>query len=248
MAYGIQWLRSLVFNFAMYLAMAVIAVVFLPWALFSARGAYAACHTYCRWVRWSAAWMIGLKTEVRGTPPTGPVLVAAKHQSFLDILMIFGAMPRGRFIMKKELAWAPILGQYAWRIGCIFVDRGKRGQAIIKMMRDVDAGNTTPGQVTIYSQGTRVAPGVRMPYKAGTGVLYQQLGQPCVPVACNVGVFWPRHGVYRKPGTAVVEFLDPIPPGLPKAQFMAQLETAVETRSDALMAEAGFTMPRIDKA
>jgi 1-acyl-sn-glycerol-3-phosphate acyltransferase len=187
--------------------------------------------------------MIGLRCEVRGTPPTtGGILVAAKHQSFLDILMIFGAMPRGRFIMKKELMWAPILGLYAWRIGCVFVDRGKRGPAITRMIRDVAAGNAEPGQLTIYSQGTRVAPGAYLPYKMGTGVLYEQLGQPCVPVACNVGVFWPKRAIYRKPGTAVVEFLPTIPPGLTKGAFMVQLEQQVEAHSNALMAEAGFTL------
>lgn len=242
MSHVFQWLRSLLFNFLMYLAMAVLAVVFLPWALVSPRGAYAACHAYCRWVRWSARVIVGLHTEVRGTPPTGAVLVAAKHQSFFDILIIFGALPRSRFIMKKELIWAPILGQYAWRLGCVFVDRGKRGQAIARMLRDVEAGRDSAGQLMIYPQGTRVVPGVRAPYKMGTGVLYEQLGQPCVPVACNVGLFWPKRGVLRKPGTAVVEFMEPIPPGLPKSDFMVHLEQAIEARSDALMAEAGFPL------
>lgn len=240
MSYAIQWVRSLIFIGAMYLAMLVIALIYLPWAIVSRRGAIAACHMYCAWVRWSAAWMIGLRTEVRGTPPTDEVLIAAKHQSFLDIIMIYGAVPRGKFIMKRILIYAPILGQYALRIGSIPVDRGKRGQAIKKMVADVAAGRALPGQLIIYPQGTRIAPGVRAPYKIGSGVLYKELGQDCVPVACNVGVFWPRHGIYRKPGLAVVEFLPRIPAGLPVDQFMAQLQAAVETRSNALMAEAGF--------
>ena len=240
MSYAIQWVRSLIFIGAMYLAMLVIALIYLPWAIVSRRGAIAACHMYCAWVRWSAAWMIGLRTEVRGTPPTEEVLIAAKHQSFLDIIMIYGAVPRGKFIMKRILIYAPILGQYALRIGSIPVDRGKRGQAIKKMVADVAAGRALPGQLIIYPQGTRIAPGVKAPYKIGSGVLYKELGQDCVPVACNVGVFWPRHGIYRKPGLAVVEFLPRIPAGLPVDQFMAQLQAAVETRSDALMAEAGF--------
>ena len=79
-----------------------------------------------------------------------------------------------------------------------------------------------------------------MPYKVGTGLLYQQISEPCIPAATNVGVFWPRHDVYRKPGLAVVEFLDPIPPGQSVADFMAALERVVEAASDRLMAEAGF--------
>ena len=244
MRYALQWRRSLVFVGQMYVMLAVIGIGFLPWALLSPRGARAGCMSYCRWVRWTATWMVGLRTEVRGTPPTGEVMIAAKHQSFLDILIIFSAVPAGKFIMKRELLWAPIVGQYGLRIGCVPVDRGKRGLAIKKMVADVARGLTQPGQLIIFAQGTRVAPGVKRPYKIGAGVLYEETGQTCVPAATNVGVFWPRHGIYRKPGLAVVEFLPEIAPGLDKATFMKRLETEVEAASDRLMKEAGFDCAR----
>ncbi len=238
--YVVQWLRSLVFVGQMYLMMAVLAVFFTPWAMVDRRGAFAGIHTYCRWVRWTAGWMIGLKSEIRGQVPTDEVLIAAKHQSFFDIIMIVSVVPRPKFIMKKSLRWAPILGYYAYRIGCVAVDRGKRGQAIQKMVRDVDNGRQLPGQLIIYPQGTRVAPGVSRGYKIGTGILYDQLAQDCVPAATNVGVFWPRTGIYRKPGLAVVSFLPRIAAGKPTDEFMVELEQVVETASDKLMAEAGF--------
>lgn len=237
----IQWVRSLLFVGQMYAMMAVFALVFTPWALVDRRGAFAGVHAYCRWVRWTARWMVGLRTEVRGEVPTGEVLIASKHQSFLDIILIVSETPRPKFIMKKELVWAPILGWYALRIGCVPVDRGKRKQAIEQMMRGVRSGKQEPGQLIIYPQGTRIAPGVKAPYKVGATILYEQLGQPVVPAATNVGVFWPRTGIYRKPGLAVVEFLDPIPPGRPQGEVLAELETRIEAASDRLMAEAGFT-------
>ncbi|MBN8632259.1 MAG: 1-acyl-sn-glycerol-3-phosphate acyltransferase [Rhodobacterales bacterium] len=236
----IRWLLSLIFILQMYLAMAVIAVVFAPWALVSRRGARVACKTFCRWVIFSLHILTGLKSEVRGTPPTGECIIAAKHQSFLDIILIFNAVPAGKFIMKRELMYAPFLGQYALRIGCVPVDRGKRGAAIAKMKADVAKGTAEPGQLIIYPQGTRVAPGDVRPYKVGTGLLYEQLAQPCVPVAANVGVFWPKRGILRKPGLAVVEFLPTILPGEPIPAFMSRLETEIETHSNRLMAEAGF--------
>lgn len=236
----IRWLLSALFIVQMYLAMAVIAVAFAPWALFSRHGARVACKTFCRWTLFTLRLLTGLRTEVRGLPPTAECLIAAKHQSFLDIIMIFNAVPAAKFIMKRELMYAPFLGQYALRIGCVPVDRGKRGAAIAKMKADVAAGAAEPGQLIIYPQGTRVAPGATRPYKVGTGLLYEQLGQPCYPVAANVGVFWPKRGILRKPGLAVVEFLDPIAPGLRVPEFMDQLETQVETHSNRLMAEAGF--------
>jgi 1-acyl-sn-glycerol-3-phosphate acyltransferase len=236
----IRWLLSLVFVVQMYLAMAVMAVAFRAWALFSREGALFAAHSYCRWVRFTARILCGLHSEVRGPIPQGEVVVAAKHQSFFDIIMIFGSLPRPRFIMKRELIYAPFLGQYALKIGCIPVDRGKRGAAIAKMKEDVIRGTADPGQLVIYPQGTRVAPGTSKPYKVGTGLIYAQLGQPCVPAATNVGVFWPKRGILRKPGLAVVEFLPPIAPGLPVPEFMARLEADIEGTSNRLIAEAGF--------
>lgn len=236
---AIRWVLSLIFIVQMYLAMAVIAVVFAPWALFSRRGASVACHAYCAWVLMTLRLLCGLRVDLRGTPPPGEVMIAAKHQSFLDIIAIFHAVPHGKFIMKRELIFTPFLGQYALKIGCIPVDRGKRGAAIVKMKEDVARGAAWPGQLIIYPQGTRVPPGEKRPYKQGTGVLYDQLGQPCVPVGTNVGLFWPKRGILRHPGTAVVEFLPEIPPGLPMGEFMARMETAVETSSTRLMDEAG---------
>jgi 1-acyl-sn-glycerol-3-phosphate acyltransferase len=222
--------------------MALVALAYLPWALDSRDGAVAAAHAWCRIVRRLAWGVAGIETEIRGIPPTGEVLIASKHQSFLDIILIYGAVPRGKFIMKREILWTPVLGQYALLMGCIPVDRGKRGQAIRKMVADVTAGRADPGQLIIYPQGTRVLPGVRAPYKTGSAALYVELGQPCVPVACNVGLFWPRSGVALRPGRAVVEFLEPIAAGLPAPEFMARLEAEIEPASDRLMAEAGLLL------
>lgn len=240
MGYAIQWLRSLIFNLLMYVIMPIYAVIFFPFALLSPKGAHFACHFYTVTILWMARWMLGLRTEIRGEVPTGEVLVAAKHQSFFDIIIIFNALPAAKFIMKSELLFAPILGQYAWRLGCVPVNRGKKGQAIEKMVNDVKAGLQRPGQLVIYPQGTRVAPGSQKPYKVGTAVLYQQLQQPCVPVATNAGIFWPKRGVYRKPGLAVVEFLPTIPVGMSNNELVEELESSIESASNELMREAGF--------
>ncbi len=237
---AIQWVRSLLFLMQIYFMMPVIGLLFAPWALFSRTGARTCCKTYSRWVFWSARWMVGIRCEVRGTPPSGEVLIASKHQSFLDIMMIFTALPTAKFIMKKEILYTPVIGQYAKLLGCVAVDRGKRGAAIDKMVRDVREGKQEAGQLIIYSQGTRVAPGVVAPYKIGTGVLYEQLSQTCVPVATNVGVLWPRRGILLKPGPAIIEFLEPIAPGMARDAFMGELERRVEEKSNALMREAGF--------
>lgn len=236
----LQWIRSILFIIQATIMLPVIGLLWAPWAMVSKRGAYAGCTAYARWVIWTAGWLINLRCEVRGTPPEGAALVPAKHQSFLDILLIYNALPMPKFILKNQLRWAPFLGQYVKKMEMIFVDRGKRGAAITKMLADVKAGEREPGQLVIYPQGTRSAPGSVMPYKVGAAILYEQLKQPCYPVATNAGVFWPRRGLFRKPGVAVVDFLPSIPAGLPREEFVAQLEEKIETGSDALLEESGY--------
>lgn len=238
----LQWLLSAAFILQMYVMMALMAVVFTPVVLFRREVAYTACRTYCLWVRWTARWMVGLDSEIRGEVPTDEVMIASKHQSFFDIILIVSAVPRPKFIMKKELLWAPIVGFYAKRLGCVPVDRGKRGQAVRQMLADVQSGRAVPGQLIIFPQGTRVAPGKRLAYKGGAAALYRELHQDCVPAATNVGVFWPRHGLLRRPGLAVLEFLPRIAPGVQAHDFLHQLEAEVEAASDRLMAEAGYRL------
>ncbi|WP_170789718.1 lysophospholipid acyltransferase family protein [Ruegeria lacuscaerulensis] len=242
---AVQWVRSLIFMIVIYVWMLILGIVFAPYAIFAKQGARRACKTYARSTMWLAGWMVGIRCEVRGTPPVDEVVVGAKHQSFLDIMMIFNAMPQAKFIMKRELMWTPIIGIYARRLGCIPVDRGKRGAAVAKMVKDVAKEFSEPGQLVIYPQGTRVAPGARKPYKVGTAVLYEGLNFPCIPVATNAGVFWPRTGIMRKPGLAIVDFLDQIEPGVDRDPFLARLEEVIETRSNALMQEVGFDLDAV---
>ncbi len=241
MKFAFRWLRSVLFTAQMYLMMVLLALIFALPALVWRGASFFWMQSFCRWTRFSARILIGLRTEVRGEVPAGACLVASKHQAFLDSITLLSVLTSPRFIMKKELSWIPIVGWHALRMGCIPVDRGKRGKAISKLMADVKMGQAKAGQLIIYPQGTRVPPGTTAPYKMGTAALYAQLGQDCIPVATNVGVFWPRKGFGYKPGLAVIEFLPAIKPGLSHAAFINELESRIETASNRLMAEAGFT-------
>lgn len=234
----IQWLRSLIYVITIYTMMAVMGLILVIPALFSRDIAVFSVKLYSRWVVALARPMLGITTEVRGTVPTGAVMIASKHQSFLDILILVATLPRPRFIMKHELLWAPLLGIFAMQIGCVPVRRGQRGQAIKQMLESVEKGKSDPGQMIIYPQGTRVPPGEKRPYKVGAALMYRDLGQPCVPVAVNVGLFWPKAGILKKPGHAIVEFLEPIPAGDDHEAIPARLEAAIEPSANALMGYA----------
>ena len=133
MLYAVQYIRSFLFLIQMYLMMVVFGLVFSPFVMLNRKYSYLAVHVWCRWVRWTAAWMVGLKSEVRGVIPDNELIIAAKHQSFFDIILIVSETPRPKFIMKSSLRWAPVLGWYAKKIGCVPVERGKRSEAIQRL-------------------------------------------------------------------------------------------------------------------
>lgn len=229
-------LRGAVFVLLAYGLMGAMGLVLLIPALFSPSVARLSVQTYIRIALVLLRILCGTRYEIRGTPPTGPCIVAAKHQSFLDIWLLTITLPQPRFVMKRSLLYMPILGIFARRMGCIAIDREARGSAIRAMEREA-AGGATGGQIVIYPQGTRVAPGAVESYKPGVLGLYQRLGQPMQLVATNAGCVWPRSGVWRAPGTAVLEFLDTIEPGRDRRDVATEIETRIEAQSNRLMGE-----------
>ena len=182
--------------------------------------------------------MCGTRCELRGTLPDGPCIVASKHQSFLDVMMTMLWMPRPRFVMKRSILYTPVLGLYAWRLGCIPIDRARRGEAMRSMINWIKTRGTDGGQVIIFPQGTRVPPGEDRPYKIGVSKLYDALDMPVVLVAVNTGWFWPKTGIRRSPGTAVMEVIGTIPPGQASESVLPEIEARIEEASNRLAEEA----------
>ena len=151
MLYAMQYIRSFLFLIQMYLMMVVFGLLFCPFVMLNRKYSYLAVHIWCRWVRWTAAWMVGLKSEVRGFIPDHELIIAAKHQSFFDIILIVSETPRPKFIMKSSLRWAPVLGWYAKKIGCVPVERGKRSEAIQRMMSAVESGQLSAVEIGLMS-------------------------------------------------------------------------------------------------
>jgi 1-acyl-sn-glycerol-3-phosphate acyltransferase len=232
-----QTLRSAMLTLLMYLLMGVFGLLGAPVVLWSRDWTRRWMKLYIRTVLALTRIICGLRIELRGQAPRQAVIVAAKHQSMLDVLILFNALPEPRFVMKRSLVWAPVFGLYALRIGCIWIKREKRGEAST-MMRRLQKTHSQTGQVVIYPQGTRVPPGTYKPYRRGAAMAYAEFGLPMVLAATNVGWFWPKKGITRRPGTAVLEFLETLPPGLPRAEVMQRMETSIEAASDRLGDEA----------
>ena len=233
------WLRSLVFVAVFYIWSAFVAIGMTP-VMLMPRGASVWVMRY--WgasVTWLLRVICGIKVEVRGRQyiPTGAALIASKHQCMFDIFGAFPLLIDSCFISRKEFIRIPFFGFFIWKSGQILVDREGGSKALKKMTADAQDRLKNARQVVIFPEGTRGEPGVAGDYKPGVAALYRELGMPCTPLALNAGVHWPAHGFLRTPGTIVFEFLEPIPAGLKRAEFMRTLKDRIETASNALITE-----------
>ena len=183
--------------------------------------------------------LVGIRAEVTGTEniPKGPLLIAAKHQSAWETLALLPYFSDPAFILKRELMRIPIFGWFAAKARMIPIDRSAGSTALKAMTRTARAELAGGRQILIFPEGTRRPPGAPPAYKFGVAHLYASLGVPCLPVALNSGLYWPRRALNFRPGTIKVEFLPALPPGLRREEFMSRIEREIETASDRLLAE-----------
>jgi 1-acyl-sn-glycerol-3-phosphate acyltransferase len=219
----------------MYVLMASIGIIGIPYALLSRKNTYNVIRLYCHSVFFVLKYVAGIKVEFRGKIPTEPCLICSKHQSFLDVMMLASVLPNYRFIMKSQLTYLPVVGFYARQTGTVAVNRAKKVGTVNRMITSLN--EEVDRQTIVYPQGTRVLPNEQRPYKVGAGLIYSNLKLKCYLVATNTGMFWARRSLYRYSGTAVIEFIDVLDEGLEVDQFMAITEQKIEEASTRLMDE-----------
>ena len=229
--------RSILFAVLFYLWSLLLCTLFLP-ALLMPRAIVAwAFKFWGRGVIVLLGSCCAIKVEVRGRErvPTGRALVAAKHQCMFDVFAQFVVLPDSCFVMRKELMLIPFFGWYAWKQRMVVVDRDGGSTALRKMVRDGQDRLAEDRQLLIFPEGHRGEPGVAGDYQPGVAGLYRDLGLPAHLVATNSGVHWPAHGILRRPGVIVFEFLEPLPAGMKRADFMRQMQERIEAASNALL-------------
>ena len=141
-------------------------------------------------------------------------------------------------VMKAELGWIPFYGWFSHKFRHIFIQRDKGPSALKRLIRDAQDRAAHRREIIIFPEGTRRPPGAPPDYKPGFLALYENLELPCVPLALNSGLFWPRRSIVRYPGTIVVEILDPIPAGLPRREARAVIQERIEAACSRLIAES----------
>jgi 1-acyl-sn-glycerol-3-phosphate acyltransferase len=231
--------RSILFNVLFYVNLIVHMIAALPTLLLPYRVVRAFIRSYARSSLWLLRVCCGTQVEWRGLEkiPAGPCIIASKHQSVWETFALFAALGDPIYILKRELMWIPFFGWYTWKADMIPVDRGAGSQALAKMTELARLQLVRPRQLIIFPEGTRRPPGAEPRYKFGVAHLYGEIGVPCVPVALNSGLFWPRRSFRRFPGTVVAQALDPIAPGLDKQAFFARLQEVLEAASSRLVEE-----------
>ncbi len=188
-------------------------------------------------------WICGTKLEVRGHDrfPKGAALIVSKHQSAWDTFALIPLFRDPAIVLKDELKWIPLYGWFCVKFAHILVKRDRAAAALKAMIRDAKDRADDGREILIFPEGTRMAPGATPDYKPGYVALYEGLQLPAVPLALNSGLYWPRRSLMRYPGTIIVEFLDPLPPGLPRKVFREKIEAVIEDASLALIAEAALS-------
>ncbi|MBL8536101.1 MAG: 1-acyl-sn-glycerol-3-phosphate acyltransferase [Hyphomonadaceae bacterium] len=229
-------LRSLLFVIWLYASMAVIGIGLWPLVVFDERHVWTALRTWGHATVWGLRWIVGAKVRFEGLEhvPTGGALIAMKHQSMLDTIAPAIFLPRPVYVYKKELGATPVLGAYVKR-NQIAVDRGGYATALKSIVRGARVAVAKGGQVLIFPEGTRQELDAPPDYKPGIAAMYKDLNLPVTPVALNTGLIWKPRGLMRNPGEVTFKVLPPIPPGLPRDEFMRELERVIETESQALL-------------
>ncbi len=239
-----NWIKALAFNFALLVWTLVLGIVGLPFLLARRAAAMAFGRFWARGVLALLRLVVRLDHRVVGLDriPPGGCIIAMKHQSAWDALILPIVLGDPAIVVKRELLLLPFYGWYAARAGSILIDRNAGARSLRQMVAAARPVVAEGRPVVIFPQGTRVAPGASMPYQPGVAALYQSLGVPLVPAAVNSGLFWGRRAFIKRRGRILLEFLEPIPPGWPRPRLMAELEKRIETATSALEQEAELAM------
>jgi 1-acyl-sn-glycerol-3-phosphate acyltransferase len=229
-------LRSALFLIWFVSVSVIMNVGLLPLLLLPAGATLAAAHIWARLTLFGLRWIAGTELEVRGHFSDPRVLVASKHFSMWETVAFLCLLARPAIVIKQSLLRIPFYGWYSRKMRMIAIDRSAGAKAIRIMAAEARRALDDGRPIVIFPEGTRKQPGDAPDYKPGVAALYALLGVPCVPVAHNSGLFW--NGFLKRRGRIVLEFLDPIPPGLARQTFMEELERRTEAATNRLLAES----------
>jgi len=219
-------LRSLLYAAIFYPATVLWVLVGLVATLLGRRPTLAVVLSWADFHHWLSRNVLGIRLRVEGEIPSGPRLIAVKHQSMFETLEMVRLTHLPIIVMKKELADIPLFGFMTRRYGVIPVERSAGATALRALVKDGRQAIATGRPVVIYPEGTRVHVGTMPGLKSGFAALYRALGLPVVPVAVDSGRLWGRGFLHRQ-GTVTFSVGEEIPAGLPRKDMEARVYAAI---------------------
>jgi len=241
------FLRSLVYNLLFYSLLVFWILVGIPTFVMPGQAILYVGKCWARSSIWLMRVICNTRVEYRGVEkiPPGPLIVASKHQSTWETFALLQFFERPLFIVKRELMWIPFFGWYLKKLSMIGVDRTAGGRALLAMTRRAGEAVRSGRQLVIFPEGTRRPVDAPPDYKSGIAQIYVDCGVTCLPVALNSWLFWPRRTFMRYPGTLVVEFLDPLPAGLGRREFISRVSAVIEDATGPLVEAARQEQARL---
>lgn len=237
-------IRSILFNILFYgLWTPLVCISMAPCLIFPRGFTVWVASMYQSVSYYMAKYILGIDYEVRGLehrPSTGAYIVASKHQSAYETLLLYALFGDPTIILKKELLSLPLFGWFLKKLDVIAIDRGNSAAAKASLQTGAAKMKAQGRPIVIYPQGTRVAVDAttaEKPYKGGISKIYAQTDLPVLPVALNTGLYWPRNSFWKHPGKVIVEFLPLIPAGEEPESIVRRLESIIEPASKRLIAE-----------
>ena len=226
-----QFIRSLFFNFFLYLGIMLVLILAIPTLILPSRFALYCGKFLAHYIILILKIFLNTRVIFHGLENLKKVdkfFVASAHQSMFETFVFQAPLNYPIFILKKELLKIPLFGWYLRKIGSIEIVRETTTKDNLnffdKIKKTVYEKNRP---LLIFPQGTRVRFNDKVPFKKGVGRIYDALGLHCVPVALNSGKIWPKNSFLKYPGDIHITFLEPIKPGIEKNAFVKMLEEKI---------------------
>ncbi len=245
------FIRSLIFNILCYSLILIGCIISSLIGFFFPRKA-----VYLLWndyvliaVRVLMKLICGLEIEIRGKQHIlkGAAIYASKHQSAVETYLMTSYIKNATYIFKKELTHIPFFGWAVAFYGSVPVDRSGGSRAMKNMLAAAKKLLADGRAIIIFPEGTRTKPGKTTDYKPGAAFLYQNTDVPLIPVALNTAFFWEKRSFLRRPGKIIFEFMEPMPKGLDKREFMSELQNRIEAKCRELNEETIRNYPETKK-
>ena len=238
-------MRGTLFTIVYYLLSVIYVLVSVPFLILPGHTPVRLIiRSYTRAVNLALRYIAGIRKEVRGRQnlPEGAFVVAGKHQSWGDGFLVYPEVDNLAFVTGDHLEKFPLVGGILRKLGAIVIDTCGGGERKAESLREGMVRAREEGRrILIYPEGHLAPVGYHFRYKPGVWHMAQAMQAPVVPVATNIGVYWQQQETEKRPGKAIIEFLEPIPWDLPKDEFLARLTEATEQRTAELVAEGRGT-------